>query len=369
MNKVLIIAPYSYPSACGIWKRVYDDAKALIKDGYDVTVFSSNILKGTNETLAPEAELEGIKIKRFKVWFSLGGTSMFFFFLRSFLKLNPDIVHVHGYRHPHSLMGFILSKLKGKKVLMTPHAPFLKDPRRNIVMKAFDWLYDHLIGIWEVRNYKKLILTTNWEKEFLIKLGAKDLKCEFIPNGINSLFIENKPERKNEPKTKFKFLYMGRLDPIKRLEWISEMAEKFPEHEFKIVGPLSGYREEELRIKNEKLIVDIRSYLPMDFVEEAKMADVFILPSIRESFGIVALEAMSQGLVVLFSKTKGSQEFINDGENGFLFENINELKEKIEYVTSNWKEMEKVRGNALETASKYNSEEISLKLVDAYKRI
>ena len=90
MQKILIITPYSYPSACGIWRRAEMDAEALISEGYDVTAFSSNILKGTNQKLSKFEEHAGIKIHRFRSWFSLGANSLFFFHFFKLIKLKPS---------------------------------------------------------------------------------------------------------------------------------------------------------------------------------------------------------------------------------------------------------------------------------------
>ncbi len=48
------------------------------------------------------------------------------------------------------------------------------------------------------------------------------------------------------------------------------------------------------------------------------ISDLFLLPSIKESFGLVALEAMSSGVPVIASRTGGIPEVVLDGETGFL---------------------------------------------------
>jgi len=48
------------------------------------------------------------------------------------------------------------------------------------------------------------------------------------------------------------------------------------------------------------------------------LADLVLLPSLHESFGLVALEAMSCGAVVIATAVGGTGEFIDSGHNGFL---------------------------------------------------
>jgi N-acetyl-alpha-D-glucosaminyl L-malate synthase BshA len=55
-----------------------------------------------------------------------------------------------------------------------------------------------------------------------------------------------------------------------------------------------------------------------DFVEVLQAADVFLLPSQSESFGLAALEALSAGVPVVASRVGGLPEVVRDGEDGFL---------------------------------------------------
>ena len=57
----------------------------------------------------------------------------------------------------------------------------------------------------------------------------------------------------------------------------------------------------------------------VDNLEEIlPVADLLLLPSLHESFGLVALEAMACGVVPLVTSRGGAGEFIQDGINGFL---------------------------------------------------
>ncbi|MCA9387251.1 glycosyltransferase family 4 protein [Candidatus Dojkabacteria bacterium] len=364
--RILTISPYTYPSACGIWRRVYLDAKSLISNGYQVTSFSSNIIKGTTQTSSESEELNGIKIFRFPVKFRLGGTSMFFFFIKKFREINPDIIHVHGYRHPHSLQGLILGKLMGKKVVLTSHGPFHKDPNRSIIMKLIDVIYDLLIGWWELRLYNKIIAIAEWEISELTRRGAPKSKIVLIPNGIGKEF-ELASVSPHEEKTN-KVLYMGRIEQVKRPEKIIEVAKQLPNTQFTIHGPFQGFQFKDETPSN--VILKDKSYEPSEFIQEAKEHDIFLLPSVRESFGIVGLEAMSQGLILLSTRTRGVTQYLSDGENGFLADSAEEIKEKIEYIYANWEKMEIIRENAFDTiVPAYTQERLGHKLFEIYNNL
>lgn len=361
---VLILAPYSYPSACGIWKRVYNDAVVLQKKGHFVTIFTSNIVKGTSKTSEKYSNLDGIEIYRFPIILKLGGTAMIWLFFRKLVNFKPDIIHTHGYRHPHSLFSLVLGKVLGKKVIITTHAPFKKDPRRSVFLKFIDKLYDALFGWWELRLYNKVISISKWEKPFLKRRGVK--KSKYIPNGIEKEFIHFKPKDKKEPSDRI--IFMGRLDPVKRVEWIVQAAQNLEDKHFVLYGPLQGYSNETLKnweaIPNLEIIS--RKYEKHDFIKWVSESDIYVLPSIRESLGITLLEAMALGVVPIASNALGPMDIIENNENGFIIHSPRELIEAIVNIYTNWDEMHTPSKNAKKTSNLYDGEKLGEELVRLY---
>jgi N-acetyl-alpha-D-glucosaminyl L-malate synthase BshA len=74
------------------------------------------------------------------------------------------------------------------------------------------------------------------------------------------------------------------------------------------------------RLVHERGLTDSVRFLgkQLDFVEVLQAADVFLLPSQNESFGLAALEALACGLPVVASRVGGVPEVIEDGVSGFL---------------------------------------------------
>jgi glycosyltransferase involved in cell wall biosynthesis len=82
-----------------------------------------------------------------------------------------------------------------------------------------------------------------------------------------------------------------------------------------------------------------------------KDADIFVLPSRKESFGIVYIEAMYFGKITIGSRGEGIDEIIQDGINGFLINpsNPHELKVLLLKILPNLKKMNDLKANAVKT--------------------
>lgn len=81
--------------------------------------------------------------------------------------------------------------------------------------------------------------------------------------------------------------------------------------------------------------------------------DIFVLPSIRESFGLVYAEAMSQGLPVIYSKGQGFDQQFQDGVVGYGVNSLSsdEITCALEKIINNYEVLTK---NALENYRTFN---------------
>ncbi|RYE19872.1 MAG: glycosyltransferase, partial [Sphingobacteriaceae bacterium] len=84
-------------------------------------------------------------------------------------------------------------------------------------------------------------------------------------------------------------------------------------------------------------------------------ADLLVLPTLCDGFGMVITEAMAQGLPVITTYNSGGPNLITPGKNGFLLEagNTEQLAAQLKYGVFNKIEVENMRKNALEKAKSY----------------
>ncbi len=162
----------------------------------------------------------------------------------------------------------------------------------------------------------------NLHVELLKALSFKgDIK---ITKGVG---IINKPIfEKLKKEYQKRFLYVGRLSRVKNLEILIKVFNDLPNYQLTLIG--DGEETKHLKsIANQNI-----SFNPP--IENIKLQneflnhDIFILPSISETWGLVVEEALYFGLPVMISKNCGSVELIKNGVNGYIFEPMNSEKIK-----------------------------------------
>ncbi|HRZ85775.1 MAG TPA: glycosyltransferase family 4 protein [Candidatus Paceibacterota bacterium] len=379
--KILELTNFSAGS-CGVFTRVLNESMELKKLGYEVKIFSSNLVKGIDK-LAPETELfQGISITRFKSK-KLGGESFMSWFNKETEKkateFNPDIIIAHSYRHPHTHKAVKLAnKLKktnqNTKCFLVTHSPFIEN---NITRSFFEKLvvnfYDYFIGLRLLNKFDKVITITKGEDNHLEKLGLTKSKIVYIPNGIPSEFFLSK-----KSQTQNKILFLGRISPVKNLEILIQALSNIQDKKIilEIVGPAEKtYKQTLIKIiKSNNLerrviftdpIYDLKSK-----IKKIDSAKIFVLPSKSEAMPQSLIEAMAREKTVLSSDNSGSKELIEDGKTGYLFKNedISDLTEKLNLVlsTKNKDKNNKVAEQAKIFVEQFNWDKLIKKLISIF---
>ena len=366
--KILEVCEFS-AGICGVWTRVSQEAQLLAKK-HNVTVFSSNRVKGLDK-IAPEKEdFEGVQIQRFPVKFAVGENALFWNFEKEALDLKPDVIIAHVYRHPHTNKTIDIAKKLHKqgytcKTILVTHAPFVEKETRGWKLHIAANMYD-LIYKKNLNKFDKIITITQWEEPFLEALGVKKEKLNYIPNGIPELFFTKQIQVPHNKKPRI--LFLGRIAPIKNLENLLRAIAILKQQIHKdivleIVGPSEpDYLEilkeeiERLNIQNQ-VIFSEPIYSLAKKIEKLDSSDVFVLPSKREAMPQALIEAMSREKLVISSDTLGGKEIIHPGKNGFLFSKGNEyrLARMIDDClnTNNKTDLQKIRKNAQLSVQKF----------------
>lgn len=177
-----------------------------------------------------------------------------------------------------------------------------------------------------LKNATRVIfLSASYKTELMNKLPL-DLRVELgkkaliIPNGIDDFWQSNAPKTsKQKPKNTIRILTVGSVETNKNqltvLKAINLLTNKGYKVQYTIVGSVLEKRIERELVKSR--CVKLLPFCSKEKLKEIyESSDIFVMPSIFESFGLVYAEAMSQGLPVIYSKGQGFDGQFPEGEVG-----------------------------------------------------
>lgn len=170
-----------------------------------------------------------------------------------------------------------------------------------------------------------ILVSKDLQKFYRRKLLEYKVKCVYIPNTL-----ENIPKTKS-PLTAKRIVSVGRLSKEKGylslLEIYKEVRKKHPDWFLDIIGDGKEKETLEKYIKENDLTssVTLHGFQDSDYINNIMhKASIYVMTSYTESFGIVLLEAMSNGLPCLaFDSAEGAKEIITSGRDGYLIRHRN----------------------------------------------
>lgn len=201
-----------------------------------------------------------------------------------------------------------------------------------------------------------VLTPSSYAKESLVKGGVDEQKIIQIPYGVDlSLFT---PKERYKRDGRFIILYVGAITPRKGLKYLLEAFRKLslPQSELILIGGMAG---------GENLLERYQgayTYIPFLHHEELvrfyQEADLFVFPSLLDSFAMVVLEAMACGTPVIVSENTGAKDAVRNGIDGYIvpIRDVEALKQRIDYLYQHRETLEVMGGNARSQAEEYSWE-------------
>ncbi len=163
-------------------------------------------------------------------------------------------------------------------------------------------------------------------------------------------------------------LYVGRVSPEKGIEKLRPVLEAIPNARLAIVG--GGPHQKHL----EQLFLGTRTffagYLSGQRLAEAMASvDALVLPSQSETLGLVLIEAMAAGTIVIGARAGGIPDIIIDGQTGFLFDPATDtaLTDVVRHLLANPAEAQAMRRLAREQAEQWSWTAATQRLKEFYR--
>ena len=252
-----------------------------------------------------------------------------------------DLIHSHV-AVPDGYAGMILNKEFKVPHVVTIHGQdFQNTISRNINCKK---------ALFNVLNHIDKIITVSNKLKNVVKDENFYNKIEVVNNGIDKDYIsvdkiqENYIEKNRINKNLIKILSVSNLKETKgihiNLKAIAKLKEIYSNISYDIIGD-GEYRGKLEELIKELGLEDNVSFLGKlehkEVIDIMKQYDIFSLPSYKEGFGMVYIEAMAQGIPVIGVKGEGIEDAIENGVNGFLVErkNIEELVKIMKFLIEN----------------------------------
>ncbi|MDP8206925.1 MAG: N-acetyl-alpha-D-glucosaminyl L-malate synthase BshA [Candidatus Electryonea clarkiae] len=234
-------------------------------------------------------------------------------------EFNLDILHVH-YAIPHAISGWLAKKMTGRNNL--PLITTLHGTDITIVGNDPSYL---TVTQYSLKKSNAVTVVSKW-------LGEQvhmhlDCQCEtvVVPNFVDTEIY--KPDKKWHLKdrlcnTKPIIMHMSNFRPVKRINDVVDTflrVRKEVPAKLIMIGDGPERASAERKLKESPFASDVQFLGVHNSAEEIlACADIFLLPSVAESFGLAALEAMACGVPVVGANVGGLPEVVEDGVSGFL---------------------------------------------------
>lgn len=300
-----------------------------------------------------------------------------------YIEANSDVKN-YNLSYSHTLfsdgaVSYYLYKKYGIKYITTV---------RNTDMNIFFKYLIHLShkGKRVLYNSEKIIFLSEAYKQRLIrkyvpkkKQSEIEKKSVILPNGINNFWFENlnKQIKYKTLNGLFTIVFAGEYSKNKNIHSIIlsvlKLIDKGYEIKLKLIG--LGYKDNKKYLKYLKKLRNdndniefIKFQEKEELIKSYRNADIFMMPSFNETFGLVYAEALTQGLPLIYTKNEGFDKNFDEGFVGYSVNpnSVNNIVSKLESLILNYN---KIQGNCANASLNFKWENISEKLWNLIKEI
>lgn len=362
MNILMIL---SSPDKTGLTTHTVALSGALVELGHQVTVLTSvnNPMNSEQKYFLEEFRKLGVKVISYEC--KNGKLSQILLTLK-FLKVirkKWDVIHAQS--PYYSFMPWLLRK----RFVSTLHV--------NDLVRCFYY-----------KNATHLIAISNETKEYANRVfGYEDKDMTIVHHGVDMRFaeewtVEQRVRFKKEHNIPTDKLIVGLVASIEKrkghdilLEAVWRLPKEIKDKVHIVFvgsskdGKTNGWLNELVEKYGEGRVSLFPYQDPEVFY---KIFDIFVLPSRLEGFGLVVIEAMLTGCCVIRSNVEGAYEQIDNGENGYIFENenIGQLSDVLKDVIEKDSLREKIaKAGKKKALSQFTSKVMAENTIKVYNKI
>ncbi len=369
----------------GIARHCEGLAKALVQQGHEVHLFTLDFPGSPDYE-----EMDGIKVYRaatelghpnFLTWVLLFNHFLGKKMAEVSQSVDFDVMHVHDWLA--AFAGISFKRYLQKPMVLTVHST---EVGRAQGLHSADSFSIDGIEWWATYEADKVIVCSqSMKSEICGHFNLPWDKVDVIPNAIDPTMYHTSADRGSVRQRygvgwgEKLILCVGRLVPQKGIEYfiraIPNIINRYPEAKFVLVGEgwSRDFLESEARATAHRRKIRFTGFVPdREVIDLMTSADVLVVPSVYEPFGIVALEGMATGVPVVASQVGGLSEVIEHNRTGiFVYPRSPEsITWGIDRVLSDPDHARWLTVNAKDKLHKaYSWEAVAMKTVEVYRKL
>lgn len=274
------------------------------------------------------------KFLRRRLGIHFGGPHSLEMYGRMFREIRAaDVVHLNTLPYSHNYVGLLAAKLFGKRVVITPHFhPGHPD-------------HEARSNFWVLRHCDVVFTDSAYERDYLVARGVDPARAvvtgagihphDYVPSDLDTFAGEIRATHGLAPSTRI-VIFVGRKTGYKGLPALVEAVRRVKaRHDVVLflVGPSMDWFDSFyacLPDEDKRVIIDLGAVTHTAKVNLLHMADVLVLPSPFEAFGIVFLEAWACGTPVIGTDSPAVAELVEGGGLTFEAKNTEDLAAKLD---------------------------------------
>lgn len=290
-------------------------------------------------------------------------------------RIQGHILHTHGYRSNfYGRLGAIACGLKNVCTVHVSLFDYLDTPR----LLRYGYMFSERLMAFKTSRF---ICVSQAIRDDMLKLGLVDRKLCLIPNGVDLDRFYARPVsaqklkviglNKNGPVIGT----VGRMVPEKGqiylIDALKFIKTSWPDLKCVFIGA-GPLRDQLIKRASELGVLEMCRFCGehADIENIYPLFDIFVLPSLREPFGLALLEAMASGIPVIATSSGGPMDFIDQNINGCVVppQDSCQLAQKIDDLLKDRPQAASVAENGRRTAQKYYDVQRNVRKTEAIYR-
>ncbi len=371
--RAALVGDEYYPDIGGAPHYAFELSLQLVKSGIEVVVIT-HAHPGQPE----EEEIAGVKIKRVKGLVlnnphRAASPLIFRHCHRYILDGKFDVVHGLDVYSSMALIVIPFAHRHRIPCVLTCH---------TVMNSDFSIFLQRPMGL-ALRRADRLIAVSRAAARFSHLLGFPEKRITVVPNGVDLSCFNGKIDAflmreelgiGDEPLVVTVSRLIKRKNPELLISAFAKVLKVVPDAKLVIAG--SGREKDNLSRQVESLNITNSVFMVGGLAKEKvaqlmAAADVFVLPSKMESFGLSLLEASAAGVPVVCSNAGGVPEVFQDGFNALLYPpgDDNAMAKAIICLIQDRELAKKISANAVETASRFTWEMTAERTLRVYEEV